>query len=68
MLAALVLTGSLSGCSVLKNTRVVLTTGLSGDQLFKIGKSVCSLPEAMIYVMDYQAANMRMPMAWKCGS
>ena len=54
LLAAIVLTGSLSGCSVLKNTRVVLTTGLSGDQLFKIGKSVCSLPEAMIYVMDYK--------------
>ena len=54
LFAAIVLTGSLSGCSVLKNTRVVLTTGLSGDQLFKIGKSVCSLPEAMIYVMDYK--------------
>lgn len=54
LLAAIVLTGSLGGCGVLKNTRVVLTTGLSGDQLFKVGKSVCTLPEAMIYVMDYK--------------
>lgn len=53
-LTALVLTGSLTGCGILKNTKVVLTTGLSGDQLFKVGKSVCTLPEAMIYVMDYK--------------
>jgi len=53
-LTALVLTCSLTGCGILKNTKVVLTTGLSGDQLFKVGKSVCTLPEAMIYVMDYK--------------
>lgn len=34
--------------------KIVLTTGLTGDQLFKVGKSVCTLPEAMIYVMDYK--------------
>ena len=54
LLTAIVLTGSLTGCSTLQNTRIVLTTGLSGDQLFKVGKSVCTLPEAMIYVMDYK--------------
>ena len=53
-LAAAMLAGSLTGCGLLKNTEIVFTTGLSGDQLFKIGKSVCTLPEAMIYVMDYQ--------------
>lgn len=54
ILAAAIAAGSLSGCSLIKNTEIVFTTGLSGDQLFKIGKSVCTLPEAMIYVMDYQ--------------
>lgn len=54
LLASMVLTGSLTGCGLPGNTRVVLTTGLSGDQLFKVGKSVCTLPEAMIYVMDYK--------------
>lgn len=44
----------LSGCSAFKNTEIVLTTGLSGKQLFKVGSSVCTLPEAMIYVDAYQ--------------
>lgn len=52
--AAMLAGSSLTGCGLLKNTEIVFTTGLSGDQLFKIGKSVCTLPEAMIYVMDYQ--------------
>lgn len=54
LLAAAMLAGSFSGCGLMENTEIVFTTGLSGDQLFKIGKSVCTLPEAMIYVMDYQ--------------
>lgn len=54
LLAAIVLTGSLTGCGTWSNTKIVLTTGLTGDQLFKVGKSVCTLPEAMIYVMDYK--------------
>ena len=66
LLAAIVLTGSLSGCSVLKNTRVVLTTGLSGDQLFKIGKSV--ITNDVTQIQDFTSSSMRMPMAWKCGS
>ncbi len=44
----------LAGCSRLKNTEFVLTTGLSGNQLFKVGKSVCTLPEAMVYVHTYE--------------
>jgi len=48
------LAGLLSGCRGFQNTEIVLTTGLSGNQLFKVGSSVCTLPEAMIYVMDYQ--------------
>jgi len=47
------LSASLSACSGLENTEIVLTTGLSGDQLFKVGSSLCTLPEAMIYVDSY---------------
>ena len=54
LLSAAVVAGSFTGCGLLRNTEIVFTTGLSGNQLFKIGKSVCTLPEAMIYVMDYQ--------------
>ena len=54
LLAAAVMAGSFSGCGLMENTEIVFTTGLSGEQLFKIGKGVCTLPEAMIYVMDYQ--------------
>ena len=54
LLSAAVLAGSFTGCGLLQNTEIVFTTGLSGNQLFKIGKSVCTLPESMIYVMDYQ--------------
>lgn len=54
MLTAAMLAGGLTGCGTIGNTKIVLTTGLSGDQLFKVGKSVCTLPEAMIYVMDYK--------------
>ena len=57
LLAAIVLTGSLTGCGTWSNTKIVLTTGLTGDQLFKVGKSVCTLPEAMIYVMDFGVPN-----------
>ena len=52
--AALCLGGSLGGCRGLGNTEFVLTTGVKGDQLFKVGNSVCTLPEAMIYALDYQ--------------
>ena len=53
-LCACLLTGGTTGCSHFENTEFVLTTGLTENQLFKVGSSVCTLPEAMIYVMDYQ--------------
>lgn len=53
-LAACLLTGGIVGCSHFKNAEIVLTTGLTEKELFKVGSSVCTLPEAMIYVMDYQ--------------
>lgn len=54
VLTAVLLAANLSGCGIFKNTEIVLTTGLTGNQLFKVGSSVCTLPEAMIYVMDCQ--------------
>lgn len=54
LLTALLAVGSLTGCSLFGNTKIVFTTGLSSSQLFKVGKSVCTLSEAMVYVMDYQ--------------
>lgn len=38
---------SLAGCG---NTRIVLTTGLGADELFRIGKVSCRLPEALVYL------------------
>ena len=42
---------TLTGCG--KNTKLVFTTGLSGNQLFKIGSSKCIMPEAMIYLTTF---------------
>ena len=53
-LAACMLSGGPVSCSHFENTEIVLTTGLTENQLFKVGNCVCTLPEAMIYVMDYQ--------------
>ncbi len=50
LLMLLMVSGSLTGCG---NTKVVFTTGLSGNQLFKIGSTVCTVPEAMIYLSTF---------------
>lgn len=42
---------TLTGCGNQK--KLVFTTGLSGDQLFKIGKEVCTRQEAMIYLTTF---------------
>lgn len=43
--------GTLTGCS--KDTKIVFTTGLSGNQIFKIGSTKCTMPEAMIYLTTF---------------
>ena len=43
--------GSLTGC--LGKTKLVFTTGLSGNQLFKIGSATCTTPEIMIYLTTF---------------
>ncbi|MCD8098699.1 MAG: peptidylprolyl isomerase [Lachnospiraceae bacterium] len=40
---------ALSGC---ENTKIVLTTGLAGDELFRIGEVSCLLPEALVYLCN----------------
>lgn len=43
--------GSLTGCQ--RDTKLVFTTGLSGNELFKIGTSTCTTPEIMIYLTTF---------------
>ena len=44
-------TGSLTGCG--GDTKLVFTTGLSGNQLFKIGSTTCTTPEIMVYLTSF---------------
>ena len=50
-LTGTVLCGSLTGCT--DNTKIVVTTGLSGNQLFKIGSATCTTPEIMVYLTSF---------------
>lgn len=36
------------------NTKIVLTTGFSENEVFRIGDSSCSLPEVMVYLTNMQ--------------
>ena len=37
-----------------QETTVVLTTGFAKDEVFRIGKSSCTLPEAMVFLVNMQ--------------
>lgn len=50
-LAGLMTMGGLTGCQ--RETKVVFTTGLSGDQIFKIGSAICTRPEIMVYLTTF---------------
>ena len=43
--------GGLSGCG--NNKKIIFTTGLSGNQVFKIGSLDCTMPETMIYLVTF---------------
>lgn len=43
--------GTLTGCG--NNAKLVFTTGLSGNQLFKIGSMTCTTPEIMVYLTTF---------------
>lgn len=53
MLAAVLCAGMLTGC---ENTKIVLTTGLASDEVFRIGNVSCGLPEALIYLMNQKGS------------
>ena len=50
-LSGLLCVTGLTGCG--DNTKIVITTGLSGNQLFKIGSSTCTMPEVMVYLTTF---------------
>lgn len=46
---------TLTGCgNEIENTRVVFTTGFSNDEVFRIEDSICTLSEAMVYLVNTQ--------------
>lgn len=42
---------TITGCG--SNTKIVITSGLSGNQIFKIGSSACTRSEIMIYLTTF---------------
>lgn len=50
-LLAMLCMGTLTGCQ--SDTKIVFTTGLSGDEIFKIGKAACTRPELMIHLTTF---------------
>ena len=46
-LTVILAAGTLTGC---KNTKVVVTTGLASNELFRIGDVSCMMPEALVYL------------------
>lgn len=52
--AALLLCALLAGCGVDSDTKVVLTTGFTKDEIFKINDIVCTKPEMMVYLTNIQ--------------
>jgi foldase protein PrsA len=54
LLGAVVLTASfLTGCGM-TDRKIVFTTGFSDDEVFRIEDSVCSIQEAMVYLVNTQ--------------
>ena len=51
ILACLALLGT-TGCANLDNTKVVLTTGFTGDELFRIEDMSCTEAEFMVYLIN----------------
>jgi foldase protein PrsA len=46
---------SLTGCaSVPEDTKIVLTTGLTDNEIFRINTQICEKPEAMVYLTNLQ--------------
>lgn len=41
-----------TGCGKMEDTKVILTTGFGKDEVFRIEKMSCSLPEIMVYLTN----------------
>lgn len=56
IIAAVLCLGSLTGCGGKpeSKTKVVLTTGFERDEVFRIEGISCRLPEAMVYLTNFQ--------------
>lgn len=55
LLCTLLLLLPLTACSGEENgTKVIFTTGLGKDEVFRIGTSVCTAPEMMVYLTNTQ--------------
>lgn len=55
LLAAVLAALSLTGCGLERDfSRVVFTTGFGRNEVFRIGKSRCLLPEFMVYLVNTQ--------------
>lgn len=56
IMTLLVVCTTLSGCAGLDksnaNTKIVLTTGFEKNEIFKIEKASCTVPEMMVYLMN----------------
>lgn len=52
MSAVLLITGCGAGTNNAGNTKVVLTTGFGRDEVFRIDKASCRLPEIMVYLTN----------------
>jgi len=72
---SLTMTGMLTGCEKLpfgeeSNTKVVLTSGFGGEEIFRISRSSCTKPELMVYLtnMQNQYETVYGPDIWNAGA
>lgn len=50
----------LTGCGSAGNTKVVLTAGFAGDEVFRIETMSCTVPEVMVFLTELQQKYQRM--------
>lgn len=54
MLIPVLCTALLTGGCEIAGRKVIFTTGLGNKDVFRIGETVCTLPEAKVYLCNYQ--------------
>lgn len=55
-LAAILAGGLLTGCGIadMQDKKIVLTTGFASDEVFRIDRTACTVPEVMVYLTNTQ--------------